>query len=326
MMLRSMKLIVVTTVASVCALIGTTRADLYSVAVNYDLAPDQLRTVDPADGSTISSVTITSVEGGVNGANGLAVDPTTGIMYAVLQISGGVGRTLHTIDPDTGVATLIGALVDSVAGIAFDSKGQLYSVSGDGGSTPETLFKVDKANAIMVVFLPLGAGEDGETIGYNPDDGLMYHASGIDGGVKVWESIDLSIPAVASSIVLPDHVQGKIPEEILAFTYADGGAFYMADRISGGIEFDSGFFLMATDGTPTFVGEMDHVCKGLAVWPLEALCPEDLDGDGLVNAADLAQLLGAWGPCAGCPADLTGDDVVNAADLAQLLGSWGPCN
>jgi len=26
-----------------------------------------------------------------------------------------------------------------------------------------------------------------------------------------------------------------------------------------------------------------------------------------------------------CPADLNGDGVVNAADLATLLGSWGPC-
>ncbi|MCZ6651506.1 MAG: dockerin type I domain-containing protein [Planctomycetota bacterium] len=54
-------------------------------------------------------------------------------------------------------------------------------------------------------------------------------------------------------------------------------------------------------------------------------CPADLDGDHEVNAADLAQLLGAWGPNPGHPADFNGDDVVNAADLAQLLGTWGPC-
>ncbi len=49
----------------------------------------------------------------------------------------------------------------------------------------------------------------------------------------------------------------------------------------------------------------------------------DLNGDGEVSAADLAILLGAWGPCAGCPADLNGDGFVNAADLAILLGGWG---
>ena len=54
----------------------------------------------------------------------------------------------------------------------------------------------------------------------------------------------------------------------------------------------------------------------------------DLNDDGIVDAADLALLLGNWGPvdCAGggCP-DFNGDGVVDAADLAQLLGNWGAC-
>ncbi len=54
-------------------------------------------------------------------------------------------------------------------------------------------------------------------------------------------------------------------------------------------------------------------------------CPPDLNGDGLVNAADLALLLGAWGPNPGHPADFNSDGSVNAADLALLLGAWGPC-
>lgn len=51
--------------------------------------------------------------------------------------------------------------------------------------------------------------------------------------------------------------------------------------------------------------------------------PADLNGDGDVNAADLAIVLGQWGPCPGCDADLNDDGVVNAADLAIVLGSWG---
>ena len=51
--------------------------------------------------------------------------------------------------------------------------------------------------------------------------------------------------------------------------------------------------------------------------------PGDLNGDGVVNAADLAILLGAWGPAVpGEPADLNSDGEVNAADLAILLGAW----
>jgi formylglycine-generating enzyme required for sulfatase activity len=55
-------------------------------------------------------------------------------------------------------------------------------------------------------------------------------------------------------------------------------------------------------------------------------CTGDLDGSGTVDGADLAVLLGAWGPCPGCVADLNGSGAVDAADLAVLLGLWnGTC-
>ncbi len=57
----------------------------------------------------------------------------------------------------------------------------------------------------------------------------------------------------------------------------------------------------------------------------DAECPQDFDGDGDVDASDLAIVLGSWGPCEGCPTDFNGDDIVNAADLAQVLGAWGLC-
>lgn len=52
----------------------------------------------------------------------------------------------------------------------------------------------------------------------------------------------------------------------------------------------------------------------------------DLNCDRVVDASDLAMLLGMWGPCqanVGCNADFTLDGVVDAADLAILLGGWG---
>lgn len=71
-------------------------------------------------------------------------------------------------------------------------------------------------------------------------------------------------------------------------------------------------------GTPDIV-------TGSTVGPLACQpTTPDFDGDGYVGAADLAQLLGAWGPCVCCPADLDGDGDVGASDLALLLGAWGP--
>ena len=53
-----------------------------------------------------------------------------------------------------------------------------------------------------------------------------------------------------------------------------------------------------------------------------AACPGDFNSDGNINAADLANLLNAWGTAGG---DLNGDGNTNAADLAALLNGWGPC-
>ena len=47
----------------------------------------------------------------------------------------------------------------------------------------------------------------------------------------------------------------------------------------------------------------------------------DLNGDGLVNAGDLAILLGAWGTTGGV-SDINGDGAVDAVDLALLVGNW----
>lgn len=54
--------------------------------------------------------------------------------------------------------------------------------------------------------------------------------------------------------------------------------------------------------------------------------PGDLDLNGIVDGADLAIMLGQWGPCPGCSGDLDGNGHVNGADLASLLGNWGECN
>lgn len=57
---------------------------------------------------------------------------------------------------------------------------------------------------------------------------------------------------------------------------------------------------------------------------LESLAPVpgDLNGDGVVSAADLATLLGDWGTDSP-RSDLNGDGVVNSLDLAIMLGNWG---
>lgn len=72
-------------------------------------------------------------------------------------------------------------------------------------------------------------------------------------------------------------------------------------------------------------GDLDMMvghCSGQTIW-LQDGSPAvlgDLNGDGVVNGADLASLLSQWG--ADGAADLNNDSVVNGSDLAALLANW----
>lgn len=59
----------------------------------------------------------------------------------------------------------------------------------------------------------------------------------------------------------------------------------------------------------------------IRVFPAPCVATPDLDGNGIVEGADLGLLLGAWAT-GDCAADLNGDGVVNGADLGILLGAW----
>jgi hypothetical protein len=59
-------------------------------------------------------------------------------------------------------------------------------------------------------------------------------------------------------------------------------------------------------------------------WP--PVCPADLNGDCVVNTADLLLLLADWGSVGStCVGDVDGDYDVDTADLLALLGAWGSC-
>jgi hypothetical protein len=77
------------------------------------------------------------------------------------------------------------------------------------------------------------------------------------------------------------------------------------------------------EAVAVFRSEAPYAAYRLGLQVIGAVAPAgDVDGDGDVDAADLAVLLAGWGPCSSCPSDLNGDAVVNAMDLAILLGNW----
>lgn len=153
--------------------------DLYSGA-GFDYT---LRKIDPTNGSTLSTVTVT--EGGlaVEGFNGLATDPTSGLLYAVIRPNGSSTsqRYLATIDVTTGVASIVGDLGNRFSGIAFANDGTLYGATGNSATPSYTLFEIDKADAsseLLGALPTLNGG--GQALAFNSDNGLLYRGAGSD--------------------------------------------------------------------------------------------------------------------------------------------------
>ena len=153
----------------------------------------------PATGAVIATRIITVPARTITGAVALTRDPTSGIAYAIVKASGVAnGRLLISINLDTAVGTEIGNLGDNFSSLAFRSDGQLFGVTGDGATVPETLYLINKTNATKTLATALGNGADGEVVAYNPNDNALYHFSG---GTVTFEKVLATSPYTVTPIV-----------------------------------------------------------------------------------------------------------------------------
>src|SRR5687768_13609781 len=164
------------------ALAAAAQAQLYGVNPfsNSVGLPGQagLFHLHPTTGAIVDGRVITLAGFTVTGANALATDPTTGLVYTVLKVAAVAGRVLATVNVATGAAIQVGNLGDNFATLAFRADGQLFGVTGDGATVGETLYLIDKATAAKTLARALGNGADGEVIAHNPNDNSFYHWSG----------------------------------------------------------------------------------------------------------------------------------------------------
>jgi hypothetical protein len=151
--------------------------------------------IDPADGSTIGAHQVNLDSGNIDTQNGMAVDPTTGDMYAVIAVNSNFNRTLMSLDPETGNATSIGTLAVPFAAIVFDENGTLYGASGNSNSIAaddrNALFEIDPTDASITRICKFANTNQGHALAYG--DGLLYHAQSAGqnwSGATILESMD----------------------------------------------------------------------------------------------------------------------------------------
>lgn len=177
--------------------------------------------------------------------------------------------------------------------------GVLYATNFAGSSGPNI-----NANGEMVVRLPLEGAVTGGV-----DDSALY----------AWSS------STGMRLLLRTGSVGPTGFALKSFA-PQGNAGQNGSGGSTGLS-DSGWFVTnASDANPDTPTGTDYFVMRARVFAPAPACPADLNGDGIVDGADLGALLGAWGPCSGsCPADLDGNGQVDGADLGALLGDWGNC-
>lgn len=147
------------------------------------------------------------------------------------------------------------------------------------------------------------------------DDGLVaFRAFNGDGlrAVFVGDGTELIQIATEHGLIETDLGTARIDQNAASSPAFGGGPSINAD---GDVAFLAGL-------TPPDDNQIEWG-TGLFIARAGGGVVGDLDGDGDVDATDLAEMLAAWGVCPGCAADLDGSGVVDSADLAILLAAWG---
>lgn len=185
---------------------------------------------------------------------------------------------------------------DKISGFSFDNAGDFTPLPGtpftSPGASPSQLAVTDDD-----AFLIAGHGTDAtmRTFTINADGSLTSTGFSFDVGSQGTLGGLATIGRmlfVTDESTVSDGVSG-----VYAFTVENDGSLTQ-----------NGPILSTGDVRP----------ETIVAWP--GLTLGDLNGDGAVNGADLAELLSQWGgPGA---ADLNGDGVVDGSDLAMLLANW----
>jgi outer membrane protein assembly factor BamB len=159
------------------------------------------------------------------GLTGLAVHPKTGVFYGITGgVSPNLPKSLVTIDPRTGNATLVGKLGFSAADIRFDAKGTLYA------------WLLDR-NSLGTIDLGTGAARpiDGSTyeqtlgggIAVNRD-GLIYISANSPGG-----SLDTFDPRDGKVVAGPQIKGAPYVSSINSMAFGEDGTLYAVNSNLG---------------------------------------------------------------------------------------------
>ena len=158
-------------VAVIALLPYAAQAQLFGVSLDGHTdsspGPSSLYLIDPVTGDG-------ALIGGMGHAvNAIAIDPTTGIMYASTTSWSGEFNGLLQVDPNTGATTEIGEFGEefwAILGLTFDSSGQLWGWHDPSADDP---VRIDKATGAATTVGDAGIGTARQVLAFNNADELL---------------------------------------------------------------------------------------------------------------------------------------------------------
>jgi choice-of-anchor B domain-containing protein len=314
--------------------------------VDVSVTPGQGQTIDPATavmkvtvGTTTTNVPLTPVSGNTYRATFPATPCTSTVSYSFE-----VANTAGDLSTDSPRSTLSAIAVDTPVDHNFETaSGWVGGVAGDT-ATSGTWVRVDPNGTTAQ---PEDDHSTTGTVCWVTGNGSVGGAAGaadVDAGITtllspVFDMSQMDEPTIEFWYWYSNNLGGapnadSMPIEISA----NGGTTWtlLEDIATNNGAWTKRSYRVRNFITPSANVRVRFVARDLAAGSLveagvddfkiinvdcAASIPGDINGDGLVNAGDLAALLGSWGATSG-PADINGDGTVNATDLAILVSNW----
>ena len=166
--------------------------------------------------NTVGSGYYEAIRNFASNASGVSIAQTAGLASGSEFPVGTTTNTFVATDGDGNTATCsfdvtvedneAPNVICQTATVQLDDSGNgtLTTAEVDNGSTDNcgavSLSLGSGISATNSAVLTLGNGNDGEGIAFNPNDGFMYHVSGISDGTEYFEPIDLDLLTVGANL------------------------------------------------------------------------------------------------------------------------------
>ena len=243
----------------------------------------------------------------------------------VLDAAGAAIGELTTLDQVTGGSpfgpSFSAAGMDSAGNLWFLAPVQIY-VGADDDAEPVTIDATPPTGDDIYTTGLFRAIYDEAAFGYRLELVLRLGDTFLGANSATPYTVTFLGIADSNSISSGTFFSGNVMES--PWTGAQGPIADTADPANtGGVVINAEITYTTDSGVSEDYNTLLFVSP---IAPAVIPCPEDINGDGVVNGADISNILNAFGNAgANLPEDINGDGVVNGADISNILNAFGPC-